>query len=358
MMKAIDYARAACDTIMEVCAAPDLPPKGRFHYQQGVFLTGMEAVYLATGEEKYYNYIKDWVDSNVISDATIRFHYRDKMDDLQPARLLFLLHDRTREAHYRTVLDRFADYFRRWDFTPEGGFWHMHNKPEQMWLDGLYMAGSLLMPYGARYGQTDLFDLMHTQVELMFRYLRDERTGLLYHACDFSRRMPWADSETGCSPEFWGRAIGWVGLSLVDMLDFLPAGDSRREIWITALTGLLKAVAGYQHPVNGLWYQVVDKGNVCGNWTETSCSALFTYAVAKAVRRGYLGPEYQSCADRGYEGVIRALRMRAGRLYLPCICIGTGVGDYDHYINRPREINDMHGMGAFVLMCCEYQKLN
>lgn len=83
------------------------------------------------------------------------------------------------------------------------------------------------MPYGARYGQEDLFDLMHTQVELMFRYLRDERTGLLYHACDFSRQMPWADSETGCSPEFWGRAIGWVGLSLVDMLDFLPAEDPR-----------------------------------------------------------------------------------------------------------------------------------
>lgn len=356
-MTAINYARAACDTIMKTYDAPALPPEGRFHYQQGVFLSGMEQVYLATGEEKYYTYIKDWVDSIVISDATIRFHFRDKLDDLQPARLLFLLYDKTGAAHYRTVLDHFADYLRRWDFTAEGGFWHMHNKPHQMWLDGLYMAGSLLMPYAARFGQPDLFDLMDRQVDLMFRYLRDERTGLLYHACDFSRQMNWSDPVTGLSPEFWGRAIGWVGFSLVDMLDFLPQKDSRREKWVSYLTGLLKAVAVYQHPVNGLWYQVVDKGNICGNWTETSCSALFTYAIAKAVRKGYLEMSYKACADRGYQGVIQTLEMRDSELYLPCICTGTGVGDYQHYINRPKEINDMHGMGAFVLMCCEYQRL-
>lgn len=356
-MKALEYAMMMCDTVMNEYDAPDLPQKGRFHYIQGVFLSGMEKVYIETGDEKYYNYIKEWIDSNIIEDGSIRFHYRDKLDDLQAARLLFMLYDKTGTAHYKKVLDNFIGYLERWDFTPQGGFWHMHNKPNQMWLDGLYMAGSLLAPYAARYGRHDLFDLIYRQIKIMFENMRDEKTGLLYHAWDCSRKAEWADKETGLSEEFWGRAIGWVALSLVDMLDFFPEDYHGYKAVCGYLTGLLESVVKYQNLENGLWYQVVDKGSVCGNWTETSCSALFTYSIAKAVRRGYLGKNYADYAICGYDGIIKSLYLENNRVYMPSICAGTGVGNYDHYISRPRGINDLHGVGAFVMMCCEMEKL-
>lgn len=355
-MRALEYAKMGCDTVMEEFDAPDLPQKGRFHYVQGVFLSGMEKVYIATGEEKYYNYISEWVDSNVIEDGTIRFHYRDKMDDLQAARLLYMLYYKTGKPHYKKVIDDFVRYLENWDFTPEGGFWHMHNKPNQMWLDGLYMAGSLLIPYAERYDREDLFDLMCRQADLMFENMQDSKTGLLYHAWDCSRQAEWADKKTGLSEEFWGRSIGWVCLMLVDMLDFMPETYSGYGQIKKYLTGLLEAVAKYQNKANGLWYQVVDKGDVCGNWTETSCSALFTYSIAKAVRKGHLPAEYEETARFGYEGIIKSLYITDGRLYMPSICAGTGVGNYDHYICRPRGMNDLHGLGAFVMMCCEMDK--
>lgn len=356
-MTSLDYAKMACDTIIAEYPAPELPQKGRFHYVQGVFLSGMEKLYIETGAQMYYNYIKEWVDSNVIEDGTVRFHYRDKMDDLQAARLLYLLYDKTGKAHYMKIIETFIGYLQRWDFTPQGGFWHMHNKPEQMWLDGLYMSGSLILPYAAKNDRGDLFELIYRQIELMFENMRDEKTGLLYHAWDCSKQAEWADKKSGLSPEFWGRSIGWVCLMLADMLDFVPESDARYDRIKAYFADLIQSVAVYQDSVNGLWYQVVDKQHICGNWTETSCSALFVYALAKAVRMGYIDGSYYSNVRRGYEGLINSLYLRGGRLYMPCICAGTGVGDYDHYISRPRGINDLHGIGAFVLMCCEVGKI-
>ena len=352
-MKAIDYAKMACDTMMDSFALEKLRPLRRFHYHQGVFLSGMEKVYLATGEEKYYNYIKQWIDFCVMPDATIQFYNRTELDDLQATRLLFEAYRKTGDEKYKTIIDRHVNYIKNWKTTPEGGFWHMYDKPDQMWLDGLYMAGSVLSQYGYEFNDRECFDIMHRQMMLMWNNIRDEKTGLMYHACDFSKKMPWADPETGCSSIFWGRAIGWVALIIVDMLDFIPEDYEKRSDFINNINALLKAIARYQDANSGLWYQVVDKGGSLGNWTEASCSALFTYAINKAVRMGYLEKEYQSAADKGYKGLTDSVVIKDGKLYLHSICIGTMVGDYQFYVERPREVNDLHGMGAFLMMCEE-----
>ena len=352
-MKAIDYAKMACDTMMEDFEPEKLRPLRRFHYHQGVFLSGMEKLYLATGDEKYYNYIKSWVDFCVMPDADIKFHNRTELDDLQATRLFFEIYRKTGDEKYKIILDRHVDYIKHWKTTPEGGFWHMYDKPDQMWLDGLYMAGCVLAQYGAEFNDAECFDIMHHQMMLMWNNIRDEKTGLMYHACDFSKKMPWADPKTGCSSVFWGRAIGWVALIITDMLDFIPKDYEKREDFEKNINALLKAIIKYQDERSGLWYQVVDKGGALGNWTEASCSALFTYAINKAVRMGYLEKEYQKNADKGYEGLISGLILKDGKLYLPSICIGTMVGDYEFYVERPRETNDLHGMGAFIMMCEE-----
>ncbi len=352
-MKAIDYAKMACDTMMEAFAPQKLRPLRRFHYHQGVFLSGMEKVYLATGDEKYYNYIKQWIDFCVMPDATIQFYNRTELDDLQATRLLFEAYRKTGDERYKTIIDRHVNYIKNWKTTPDGGFWHMYDKPDQMWLDGLYMAGSVLSQYGYEFDDKECFDIMHRQMMLMWNNIRDEKTGLMYHACDFSKKMPWANPETGCSSIFWGRAIGWVALIIVDMLDFIPKDYEKRADFVNNINALLKAIARYQDPNSGLWYQVVDKGGCLGNWTEASCSALFTYAINKAVRMGYLEKEYQPAADKGYKGLTDSVVITDGKLYLHSICIGTMVGDYQFYVERPREVNDLHGMGAFLMMCEE-----
>lgn len=216
------------------------------------------------------------------------------------------------------------------------------------------MGGVFTMNYARQYNEPHLFDEVLFQEKLMRSHTKDEATGLYYHAWDESRTMPWSDPVSGQSPEFWGRAIGWYALSLVEFLDLLPEDHSEREELAAALRELSEALVRYQDPATGLWFQVVDKGEREDNWLETSCSSLFTYSLAKGVRLGYLDPSFMSYAGRGYQGLVQSVyRNDQGNLVMPQICIGTGVGDYKHYVERQQCENDLHGIGALVMACVE-----
>ncbi|MBP3362152.1 MAG: glycoside hydrolase family 88 protein [Clostridia bacterium] len=357
--KPIEYAKAACDTLMNKFTDPNtLPPAGAFHYHQGVFLSGMEQTYLCTGEQKYSDYIKGWVDSIIDENGVITAYNEKTLDDLRSGTLLFGLYDRTKDTRYEKPMHTIYGHLADWPKNKEGGFWHKFCDKDQMWLDGLYMAGPFLTMYEERFGKAGCIDEAVRQAELMWRHNRDLGTGLMYHAWDCEKIQPWANPETGCSPEFWGRAIGWYITALCDMLDYIPKDNENRDFLISCLTELAKALVKYQDASSGLWYQVVNRGDDKGNWTELSCSSLFTYGISKAARLSYIDKGYAKYALRGYEGVISAITMNDdGSLILPGICIGTGVGDYDFYIHRDTVVNDLHGMGAFTLMCCELERL-
>ena len=100
---------------------------------------------------------------------------------------------------------------------------------------------------------------------------------------------------------------------------------------------------------------MVNRGDDPTNWLENSCSCLYVAALCKAIRKGLQDTSYMEYARKGYEGVIRSLTWEGDNLIIGNVCIGTGVGDYDHYIHRPVSANDLHGVGAFLLMCekCE-----
>jgi len=349
----LDYARQGADTLISKFPFNELPPKDRFHYHQGVFLSGVERVYQLSGDRRYYDYIKAWVDYFVDAGGEIRYCDVREFDDMQPAILLFGLYEDTRDPRYRKVLDRFAPIVERWPTNAQGGFWHKYHRVNQMWLDGLYMIGPYAAMYAARFGKPYFFETVYRQMDLMRRNMTDPATGLLYHAWDDSREAEWADKATGLSPEFWGRAIGWYAVAILDILDTLPNDHPRRPEFIAAARAIVTALARFQDQSTGLWYQVVDKGARPENWHEISCSCLYTYATAKAVRTGLLHPSWASVARRGCEGVIGRLKFEGDALIVPDICVGTGVGDYDFYIARPRVENDLHGMGAFLLMATE-----
>jgi unsaturated rhamnogalacturonyl hydrolase len=354
----LEWAKQACQALMRQFSADRLPPAGRWHYHQGVFLLGVQRCWRESGEEKYYQYVKDWVDSIILPDGTIKEYNATELDSLQAGILLFDLYDRTGDERYKTALDILVSHLRHWKRNGAGGFWHKDIYPNQMWLDGLFMAGPLAAQFGNRFKESRFFDLVAEQALLMWEKTWDERTGLLYHGWDESKKAVWADPVTGRAPEFWGRAIGWYPAAVLDILDYLPPDHASRRLLIERMNRLLIAVIKFQDASTGLWYQVVDKGDRPDNWLEISCSSLFVYAIAKAIRLGYLDENYLKYAWRGYRGVVDTLKFDGrGNVNIGDICIGTGIGDYAHYIARPRSENDLHGVGAFIIMCVEMSRM-
>lgn len=355
---ALEYAEAGCRTIMNTYSAADLPPKGLFHYHQGVFLSGMEKTYYHTGNKMYRDYIKGYIDSLIDKDGNIINYEKERLDDLQPGILLFGLLEETKDERYEKALNTVIGHIKNWPKNRAGGFWHKYIHPDQMWLDGLYMAGELMSMYGNRYNVDWCFEEAYRQATLMWKYCKKEENGLLYHAWDERKEEKWADKDTGKSPDIWGRAAGWYIVALTTILEYMPDKYEFKSELIEIVRDYCTAVARYQDDETGCWYQVVDKGKEVGNWLELSCSALFVCGISKAIRAGYIDENYRMIADKGFSGVIDMIKEKEdGTISVPNICVGTGVGNYDFYISRPTCENDLHGMGAFLLMCNEYYAL-
>lgn len=353
----LSLARQVCDTMLRRYPAAELPPVGHFHYHQGVFLSGMLKTWALCGDERYFAYAQDWMRAVLDKDGGIRQYDHADLDDIQPGILLYPLWDRTGDPLYRKAMDAVLAQVPDVPRCQCGGFYHKVRCTGQMWLDGLYMACPFIAEYGRRFARPDLQELAVQEILLMREHTRDAATGLWCHAWDETKQAKWADPETGCSATFWGRAMGWVPVAVLDALEQLPASHPQRGELQALVADLLQSLCRYQGP-DGRWWQVVDKVNAPGNWPENSCSSLYTAALCRAMRCGILGPEYEPIAAKAFDGVAASLGHDSGDLLIGNVCIGTGVGngDYEYYCARPVSVNDLHGVGAFLLMCAERQR--
>lgn len=350
-------AEQACQELMKTYAPSQLPPANSWHYHQGVFLYGMQRVWEKTGKEEYYEYIKAYIDLLVDEQGNFLFD-RDQLDSIQVGILLFPLLERSGERRYKIAADKLRSLFYTLNKTSEGGFWHKDKYPYQMWLDGLFMAGPFALMYNQWFNQTELIDQVLYQEKLMRSHMKDDKTGLLFHAWDEKKERPWADPATGCSPEFWGRSVGWYGTALVDILELLPGNHLGREELIQSLLNFAEGLAKFQDEKTGLWYQVVDKGGHPDNWPESSCTSLFVYTLAKSVENGYIDEKYLEAARKAYQGLLdHMIVANKEKWTMKGICIGTSAGDYDYYVSRPTSENDLHGVGAFILATMALQQL-
>jgi unsaturated rhamnogalacturonyl hydrolase len=267
--------------------------------------------------------------------------------------LFIFLYQETKDERYHHAAASIREALNFYPRTHEGAFWHARTRQWQTWLDGIYMSMPLLVRYGQLFNDSQYAnDEATKQFDLYQKHVNDAaHTGLLYHAYDESGQQPWADPVTHHSSQFWCRAIGWYGMALVDVLEILPKDHPRRQELIGLVQQLAKAYARYQDPATGLWYEVVDRADVPDNWLETSSSSMYTYMLSRAVKRGYIGKEYDKVAQKGYRGVLASItRNPDGTISMPNICEGTNVGDLEFYLNRARHTNDLHGLGAFILM--------
>jgi unsaturated rhamnogalacturonyl hydrolase len=332
----------------------------QWSYEQGVVLKGIEGVWLSTGDGRYFSFIQKGMDNFVNADGSIRTYKAEdyNLDNINSGKILLLLYKVTGQDKYRKAAALLREQLKNHPRTSDGGFWHKKIYPNQMWLDGLYMAEPFYAEYAATFHEQSAFDDIAKQFILMESHARDPRTGLLYHGWDESKQQRWADPATGHSPNFWDRAMGWYAMALVDTLEFFPRTHPQRAELIAIFNRLAKAVAKYQDTKTGLWYEVVDKGSEKGNYLEASGSSMFVYALAKGVRDGYLPASYLSVAKHGYNGLTSEfIKTDAnGETNLDGTVSVAGLGgnpyrdgSYQYYLSERVVRDDPKGIGAFLM---------
>jgi unsaturated rhamnogalacturonyl hydrolase len=340
--------------------------KWAWNYELGTLLEGMDAAWRRSGDSRYFDYIRKSIDGLVTPDGAIPTWKLDEyqLDNILTGRQLLLLYKRTHDEHYLKAATLLYDQLQQQPRNASGGFWHKQRYPNQMWLDGLYMAEPFYAEYSMMMHHPEkLSDITH-QFVLMEEHGRDAKTGLLYHGWDASKEQRWANKTTGDSPEFWARGMGWFMMALVDTLDYYPEGDPGRAKLIGILQREAEGVTRYQDSATGLWYQVVNKAGEKGNYLESSAACMFVYALAKGVNKGYLPEKYRANAERGYSGILKRFVKTdaAGDISLTDTVKAAGLGGdpyrdgtYAYYVGEKTITNDTKGVGAFLLASVEME---
>ncbi len=322
-------------------------------YAKALYLYGEYLTYLRTLDPRYLEHIKSWVDVHIDDQGTINRQI-NSLDYMQPGNLLLILYKETKQDKYKLAAQNIRKVFDTYPRTKDGGFWHANipSRAWQLWADGVFMSLPFLARYGEMFGESKYTnEEVVKEMLIYYKHLNDPATGLLWHAYDESGTQPWANPTTHTSAFHWGRAFGWYAMTLIILLDIIPKDQPQRPELIKIVQQLAKAFERYQDPNTGLWYQVVDKGDVAGNWLETSSSSMYSYMLWMGVKRGYLPKHYAAVAQKGYRGVLTKLSLdKDGMTNLVDISEGTNVGDLAYYFARKRNENDFHGLGAFLIM--------
>lgn len=336
-------------------------------YDKSVLFSGLIEVSRLTSDERYLAYVERALDRLVGSDGTIASYKPNELslDELALGRQVLFLYEREHKTKYYKAAQMLRHQLDLQPRTPSGGFWHKQRYPNQMWLDGLYMAEPFYAQYSAIFHDEKAFDDIEHQFVLVEEHTRDPKSGLLYHAWDESRQQKWANSNTGASPNFWSRAIGWYAMALVDTLPYFPESHPGRRQLLAILDRLAAAVVRVQDRNTGLWYEVTDRAGAPDNYLESSASCMFTYALAKGVRQGYLNPKYRTNAERAYQGMIkRFVKQDSKALWTVTDAVysaglgGTPYrdGSYDYYVHEKTGPNDPKAIGAFLLASSEMER--
>ena len=336
-----------------------------WNYTQGLVAHAMVKVWKVNGNEAFYNYARTYADKFIKEDGAIsQYDLQDyNIDAVNSGKFLFDLYEKTKDERYLKAIQHLRDQLKTHPRTSEGGFWHKKRYPHQMWLDGLYMGAPFYAQYAAYFKEPAIFDDVVKQFVLVHKYTYNPKTGLNYHGWDESREQKWADPKTGCSPNYWGRAEGWYAMALVDVLDYLPQDHAGRATILGILNQVAAGIKKYQDPKTGLWFQVLDQGGKEGNYLEATASSMFTYALLKAARKGYIGNDYKEIAAKAYSGLLENLikTNNDGTISLTKCCSVAGLGgnpyrdgSYAYYIKEPVRDNDPKGVGPFIMASLEY----
>jgi unsaturated rhamnogalacturonyl hydrolase len=339
----------------------------RWNYEQGLMLEAFYQMWLHTNDTQYIQYVKKNLDYYIRGDGSILTYLYDEyqLDNITPGKAALRMFDLTHDSKYRIAADTLRNQLANQPRTNDGGFWHKKIYPYQMWLDGLYMAEPFYTLYSVMFKDSSALDDVAKQFLLMARHSYDERSGLYFHGWDESKQQQWANPQTGCSPNLWGRVLGWYGMGLVDVLDYFPQSHPQKAELLKILNNLAIQMLKQRDAKTKLWYQVVDKPDEKGNYLEASVSSMFAYVYAKGANRKYLPAEFGARAEETFKGILDNLVSidSLGIVHLKNVCSVSGLGgnpyrdgSVAYYLSEPKRIDDFKGYGPFLLAAIELEE--
>lgn len=340
----------------------DFSTAPKWNYCHGLELQAILQVYQKTDNQKYFDYAYSFADLMVEADGNVKTYKQLEynIDRVNSGKFLFPILDKTKEERFDKAIYLFREQMKWQPRTKKGSFWHKKIYPHQVWLDGLYMACPFLAEYAKRNNDVELFDDVALQILDTHKFLLDQKTGLYYHGWDESKEQRWANPETGLSPNFWSRSIGWYMMALVDVLDFLPEDHKDRAKVIQILQKVSATVENYRDKETGMWYQVTDKVGKEGNYLESSGSAMFIYTWVKGAQKGYLDKSYLEKGKKAYTQFVKRFvkENNDGTISIIDGCSVAGLGgqknyrdgSYEYYISEPVRDNDPKVVAPFMML--------
>jgi rhamnogalacturonyl hydrolase YesR len=326
-------------------------------YPIGVVLAGMLQIADVTGDTTYRDYTlrnfdfifdhQDYFRKQAAQFGAQSYGYRRllqmaALDDCGAiGAALIKAYARKPDPRYRATIDVVADYISHKQMRlPDGTLARARPQPVSLWIDDAYMSIPFLAQMGKLTGDRAYYDDGARQVIGMAQRLQDPATGLYDHA--------WYENTAGYDPKFfWGRGCGWGVMAAAELLSVLPEDHPQRarvlEIFRRAVRG-----AAETQSANGMWRQLLDKND---SYLETSASAMFTFAIARGVNRGWLSPVYAPVAQAGWQALSKRVRSD-GRIEGICVST-TAAYDAVYYYNRPTDLGAMQGYGPVLMAGAE-----
>ena len=335
--------------------------KTDWNYEDGCVLMGTVLLYKVTRNEFYKNFIVSYMKKFVNEDGSINHYEKEhyNIDSVNTGKILFFLYEETKEEKYRNAIEVLMNQLRSQPRTQSNNFWHKKIYPNQIWLDGLYMAQPFYMAYETQFNKKENYNDIINQFISVRKYLYNEDKKLYYHAFDEARIQPWANKETGLSPNFWLRAMGWYLMAFIDTMDVMSKEIFEQYKTLEQLFNEgIKGILLYQDKVSKLFYQVIDKADIDNNYLETSGSAMVAYAIIKGCRLGVLQKDkYQEIGEEIINSIIdNKLIEEDGILKLTGICSVAGLGpgntrdgSIQYYLSEPVVCDDQKGSGALMM---------
>jgi len=382
----------------------DFSNRPKWSYVMGIELESMLDTYLRYGGDDIRRYCQEYTDTMIGTDGSIRgYNILDyNLDNIRTGHFVTRMYQNWPEQKnlkaMQTMMRQLQDQPRT---LADHVYWHKAIYAYQVWLDGIFMG----LPYRVLTAPialsenneahkahkphpiTAIYDDAVDQLKITYERTLDPKTGLNRHAYDETRKAFWADPVTGLSQHCWGRAQGWYTMALIEVLDALPETYARRSELIDLLKKDFDAILRWQDKRSGVWYQVMDSPERDGNYLESTCSAMFTYALLKAYRKGYVGAKYRDAGIKAYRGIINNfIRVNDDlTISLTSCCSVAGLGpaatdevitamkqvnpkgsvkenrrrdgSFDYYLSEKIRDNDAKGIGPFIWASLEMEQL-
>lgn len=339
------------------------PYQTYWNYEDGCVLTACEYLYRATGDGVYRDFILTYLDPRVTDAGEIPNYEGDtfNIDSINCGKVLFFALKETGNKKYRRAIRFIMERLQAHPRCACGNFWHKSIYPSQIWLDGLYMAQPFYMAYEAAFNGYARVDDIAAQFATVRKRMFNAEKGLYYHAYDEARQQPWHNPVTGCSPNFWLRAEGWLLMAMADCIDLCADRTAVHQALCAQLDEALRGILRWRDEKTGLFHQIIDRADVAGNYLETSGSAMVAYALMKGARIGAIDASFAETGLSVYDNLItQKLREADGALCVCDICKVGGVGPGEkrdgsvaYYLSEPIVMNDSKGVGPVMMATSE-----